>query len=63
MLFKLSNLNSNIALTLGYLNRALNNSALKNCFLVLLFIYVLESLESNWLTYNAHASAVADPDL
>ena len=29
MLFKLSNLNSNLALTLGYLNRALNNSALK----------------------------------
>ena len=27
MLFKLSNLNSNIALTLGYLNPALNNSA------------------------------------
>ena len=28
MLFKLSNLNSNLALTLGYLKRALNNSAL-----------------------------------
>ena len=27
MLFKLSTLNSNIALTLGYLNPALNNSA------------------------------------
>ena len=27
MLFKLSNLNSNFALTLGYLNPALNNSA------------------------------------
>ena len=27
MLFNLSNLNSNLALTLGYLNRALNNSA------------------------------------
>ena len=26
MLFKLSNLNSNLALTLGYLNLALNNS-------------------------------------
>ena len=26
MLFKLSNLNSNLALTLGYLNTALNNS-------------------------------------
>jgi len=29
MLFKLSNLNSNLALTLGYLNPALNNSALR----------------------------------
>ena len=28
MLFKLSNLNSNLALTLSYLNPALNNSAL-----------------------------------
>ena len=28
MLFKLSNLNSNLALTLDYLNPALNNSAL-----------------------------------
>ena len=28
MLFKLSNLNSKLALTLGYLNPALNNSAL-----------------------------------
>ena len=28
MLFKLSNLNSNLAQTLGYLNPALNNSAL-----------------------------------
>ena len=27
MLFNLSNLNSNLALTLGYLNPALNNSA------------------------------------
>ena len=30
MLFELSNLNSNLALTLGYLNPALNNSALGN---------------------------------
>ena len=29
MIFKLSYLNSNLALTLGYLNPALNNSALK----------------------------------
>ena len=28
MLFKLSNLNSNLALTVGYLNLALKNSAL-----------------------------------
>ena len=28
MLFKLSNLNSNLAVILGYLNPALNNSAL-----------------------------------
>ena len=34
MLFKLSNLNSNLALTLGYLNPALNNLALvyMQCF-------------------------------
>ena len=30
MLFKLSNLNLNLALTQGYLNPALNNSALKS---------------------------------
>ena len=30
MLFKLSNLNSNLALTLGYLNPALNNSTQMN---------------------------------
>ena len=29
MLFKISNLNLNLALTLGYLNPALNNSALE----------------------------------
>ena len=32
MPFKLSNLNSNLALTLGYLNPALNNSALEFSF-------------------------------
>ena len=32
MPFKLSNLNSNLALTLGYLNPALNNSALRSIF-------------------------------
>ena len=30
MFFKLANLNSNLALTLGYLNPALNNSALED---------------------------------
>ena len=34
MLFELSNLNSNLALTLGYLNPALNNSAL-GCTVIL----------------------------
>ena len=33
MLFKLSNLNSNLALTLGYLNPTLNNSA-QICFVL-----------------------------
>ena len=33
MLFKLSNLNSNLALTLGYLNPALKNPAQKFSFL------------------------------
>ena len=33
MLFNLSNLNSNLALTLGYLNPALNNSALNIIYL------------------------------
>ena len=37
MLFKLSNLNSNLSLTLGYLNPALNNSALVDSLVVGLF--------------------------
>ena len=37
MLFKLSNLNSNLALTLGYLNPALNNSALNSSRSLLLW--------------------------
>ena len=59
MLFKLSNLNSNLALTLGYLNPALNNSA-QNIFaekkshntgihflpVVVLHMYFLGSLRS-----------------
>ena len=32
MLFKLSNMNSNLALTLGYLNPVLNNSALRSFY-------------------------------
>ena len=42
MLFKLSNLNSDLTLTLGYLNPALNNSALiiyLKMVTVLLFYY------------------------
>ena len=39
MLFKLSNLNSNLPLTLGYFNPALNNSALNsNCGIVWIFL-------------------------
>jgi len=40
MLFKLSNLNSNLALTLGYLNPALNNSALKSRISVMTHTYI-----------------------
>ena len=37
MIFELSYLNSNLALTVGYLNSALNNSALReNVFLLIL---------------------------
>ena len=39
MLFKLSNLNSNVALTLGYLNPALNNSAQEPMLYSMLFIH------------------------
>ena len=41
MLFKLSNLNSNVALTLGYLNPALNNSAQVICWLCCWLLPVL----------------------
>ena len=41
MLFKLSNLNSNLALTLGYLNPALNNSALCYIDQILVQIFVV----------------------
>ena len=43
MIFKLSYLNSNLSLTVGYLNSALNNSALReNVFLLIL------STKSSW---------------
>ena len=38
MLFKLSYLNSNLALTLGYLNPALNNSALETNYRIFTII-------------------------
>ena len=47
MLFKLSNLNSNLALTLGYLNPALNNPAQNiNSALASTFLLHLISLQS-----------------
>ena len=47
MLFKLSNLNSNLALTLGYLNPALNNPAHNiNSALAFTFLLHLISLQS-----------------
>ena len=54
MLFKLSYLNSNLALTLGYLNPALNNSALVFYYLLMapvcicwwcVFIYVVHNAQ------------------
>ena len=54
MLFKLSNMNSNLALTLGYLNPALNNSALiinitsPNTHKLRLFPQASEFNESEW---------------
>ena len=57
MLFKLSNLNSTLALTLDYLNLALNNSALKYSlprFLVGLPLSLLpcNSIQNSiWLTH------------
>ena len=57
MLFKLSNLNSTLALTLDYLNLALNNSALKYNLLRFLVGLPLSLLPCNsiqnsiWLTH------------
>ena len=47
MLFKLSNLNSNFVLTLGYLNPALNNLAMDNCGVFLLII----CKENPWMPF------------
>ena len=44
MLFKLSNLNSNLALTLGYLNPALNNLALTFNTSTLFPVFILDVL-------------------
>ena len=44
MLFKLSNVNSNLALTLGYLNPALNNLALAST----LFFYYLNIYQQKY---------------
>ena len=44
MLFKLSNLNSNLTLTLGYLNPASDNSALGFKFSITVFHFFKRSL-------------------
>ena len=51
MVFKLSNLNSNLALTLGYLNPAFNNSAL-GFFGVLIFSPIWSSLSFEIQSYH-----------
>ena len=54
MLFKLSNLNSNLAQTLGYLNPALNNSALIPPLLFNSFLYHSNQLvnKKTWARLN-----------
>ena len=53
MLFKLSNLNSNLALTLGYLNPALNNLALSTkvclCVLKMSVLIVVGGVAFRWV--------------
>ena len=49
MLFKLSNLNSNLALTLGYLNPALNNSAQDFAFLCKLGLLLMKGKTKRFL--------------
>ena len=46
MLFKLSYLNSNLALTLGYLNPGLNNSALVITSLLIYFASIKKLLST-----------------
>ena len=48
MLFKLSNLNSNLALTLGYLNPPLNNSALQATFCGLWVVGWVKDRKTHW---------------
>ena len=48
MLLKMSNLNSNLALTLGYLNPALNNSALVSFFCLFCYFFLFQKLDSDF---------------
>ena len=52
MLFKLSNLNSNLALTLGYLNPALNNSAQLSKLGAMLFLDLFSKITEEVGTLN-----------
>ena len=47
MLFKLSNLNSNLALTLGYLNPALNNSAMVLVYFAVMALVLIMQLATS----------------
>ena len=61
MLFKLSNLNSNLALTLGYLNPALNNSALDHTILVFnYFGFPTQCKHGFRLTSRTHSVIIAN---
>ena len=51
MLFKLSNPNSNLALTLGYLNPALNNSALSTyCTCIAVVLFTMDKIHVHVIT-------------
>ena len=60
MLFKFSNLNSNLALTLGYFNAALNNSTLVETYIInLVFLFVLcryELMSQCWVESDKRPS-------